>query len=334
MRELLPELENWLARGERAALATVINTWGSAPRPAGAVMAVSESGGLVGSVTGGCVEGAVMTTAKEIMQSGTPQLLHFGVQDENAWEVGLACGGEIDIFVQPVDPALFAELLPRLKADQPMTLSTVIKGSGLGSQTLADESGVPIAHSGDAPPAARTARLAQALSEGENEVFANPLAASPTLVIVGGSHVAAALVQIAHVLEFRTIVIDPRKAFLSEERFEHAEKLVTVWPNVAFEQQPITNSTAVASLSHDPKIDEPALIAALRSPAFYIGALGSRRVQARRRERLLAAGFSEQDLQRLHAPIGLDIGAKTPEEIALAIMAEVVQRYRASETQP
>lgn len=326
MRELLPDLEHWLAKGERVALCTVISTWGSAPRQAGAVMAVSESGGLVGSVSGGCVEGAVLTASKEIIKSGQPQLLHFGVQDDTAWDVGLACGGEIDVFVQPLDPELFAQLLPRLKADQSMTLSTIITGNELGSQTLSDETGQVIAHSG-AGPAPHTVRIAGV--EDDGTVFVNPLAASPTLILVGASHVASALVNIAHMMEFRVVVIDPRKAFMSEERFANADKLVPVWPQLAFEDIGITNTTAIALLSHDPKIDEPALLVALRSPAFYIGALGSRRVQAQRRERLLQAGVTEQELERLHAPIGLAIKAKTPEEIALSIMAEVIQNYRA-----
>lgn len=327
MRELLPDLEHWLAKGEPVALCTVISTWGSAPRQAGAVMAVSESGGLVGSVSGGCVEGAVLTASKAIIQSGQAELLHFGVQDDTAWEVGLACGGEIDVFVQPLDEALFAELLPRLKADQAMTLSTTISGAHIGSQTLANEQGEVLAQQGEAP-AAHTARVARLIQTEDGDIFVNPLAASPTLLLIGASHVTAALVNIAHLMEFRAIVIDPRKAFMNEERFAQAHKLVPVWPGAALDELGITATTAVACLSHDPKIDEPALLAALRSPAFYVGALGSRRVQAQRRERLLAAGLSEQELERLHAPIGLAIGAKTPEEIALSIMAEIVQEYR------
>ncbi len=330
MRELLPDLEHWLAKGERVALCTVISTWGSAPRQAGAVMAVSESGGLVGSVSGGCVEGAVLTASQQIIRSGKSELLHFGVQDDTAWEVGLACGGEIDVFVQPLDPALFAALLPRLKADQAMTLSTVISGVHIGAQTLADESGQVLAQHGVAP-AAQAVRLAGVVNSADGDVFHNPLAASPTLLIIGASHVTAALVNIAHLMEFRTIIIDPRKAFMSEERFAHAHKLVPVWPQAAFQELGLAATTAVACLSHDPKIDEPALLQALRSPAFYVGALGSRRVQAQRRERLLKAGLTEQELERLHAPIGLAIKAKTPEEIALSIMAEIIQNYRAEE---
>lgn len=332
MRELLPDLENWLAKGERVALAQVLSTWGSAPRLAGATMAVSESGGMVGSVSGGCVEGAVIHAAGEVIQSGKPQRLHFSVSDDTAWGVGLACGGEIDIFVQPVKAEVFHELLPRLKADEGMVLSTIIKGSEdeLGAQVLTDEKGKTLAASGDrSTPFEENNHDPKIIGDKKgNEIFANPLPASPTLVMIGGVHIAIALAKLAHATNFRTTIVDPRKAFATAERFGDADKLIQAWPQAAFEQAPLNSSSAVASLSHDPKIDDPALIAALQSPAFYVGALGSKKNQARRRERLLAAGLSEEQLAKLHAPIGLEIGAETPEEIALAIMADVVAAYR------
>jgi xanthine dehydrogenase accessory factor len=332
LRELLPDLENWLAKGEPVALATVISTWGSAPRPAGSCMAISQSGGIAGSVSGGCVEGAVVQASKEVLASGRPQRLHFGVADETAWDVGLACGGQIDIFVQPVDKKIFGEILPRLKADQGMVLDTVITGNDadLGAQVLRDSDGKTIAATANASfPLAEIKTQPQIIQEEKgSEVFENPLPTSPTLVLVGGVHIAVALAELAHTLNFRTVIIDPRKAFGTAERFAHADKLIQAWPQAAFEQVPLNASTAIATLSHDPKIDEPALVHALRSKAFYVGALGSKRNQASRRERLAAAGLSESELARLHAPIGLAINAETPEEIALAIMAEVVAAYR------
>jgi xanthine dehydrogenase accessory factor len=332
LRELLPDLENWLAKGERVALATVISTWGSAPRPAGSYMAVSQSGGIAGSVSGGCVEGAVVQASKEVLASGRPQRLHFGVADETAWDVGLTCGGQIDIFVQPVDQKIFGEILPRLKADQGMVLDTVITGSDtdLGAQVLRDAEGKTIAATTNANfPLAEIRTQPQIIQEEKGgEVFENPLPTSPTLVLVGGVHIAVALAELAHTLNFRTVIIDPRKAFGTAERFAHADKLIQAWPHAAFEQVALNASTAIATLSHDPKIDEPALVHALRSKAFYVGALGSKRNQASRRERLAAAGLSESELAHLHAPIGLAINAETPEEIALAIMAEVVGAYR------
>ena len=334
MRELLPDLENWLNAGERVALATVISTWGSAPRPAGSYMAISEKGDLVGSVSGGCVEGAVVQAAQEVIKTQQPQRLHFGVADETAWDVGLACGGEIDIFLQPVQPALLSNLLTRLKTNQDSILATVVAGSAdqLGAQVLIDVKGARIAGSHGATitekDLAPTKKHAALLSQPDREVFINPLGAAPTVVMIGGGHIAVALAHVAKTLNFQTVVIDPRKTFASAERFAHADRLIQSWPQKAFQEFKLNSSTALACLSHDPKIDDPALLAALRSDAFYIGALGSQRTQAKRRQRLLQAGLSEADLARLRAPIGLEIGAKTPEEIALAIMAEIIAAYR------
>lgn len=316
-------------------MATVLSTWGSAPRLAGSVMAVSESGGMVGSVSGGCVEGAVVQAAQEVIRSQRPQRLHFGVADETAWDVGLACGGNIDLFVQPVQTTIFEKLLPRLKQDQASTLSTLIAGPAdqLGAQQLTDEKGAKLAATDGALFSALQIKEIGnqseiiKLSEG-TEFFVNRLSSSPTLVMIGGVHIAVALAELARTLNFRTIIVDPRKAFNTGERFAHADQIIQAWPQKAFEQLPLTAGTAVASLSHDPKIDDPALIAALASEAFYVGALGSTRTQAKRRERLLKAGVSEEALARLHAPIGIEIHAETPEEIALAIMAQVIAAYR------
>jgi xanthine dehydrogenase accessory factor len=318
VREVLPELEKWLADGEAVAIATVISTWGSAPRPAGSVMAISASGGLAGSVSGGCVESAVVNAAKDVLASHKPQKLHFDVSDESAWSVGLTCGGQMDVLVQPADPKIFAELLPRLKAEEPMTLSTALSEQHLGAQTLYDAKGAVIA--GDRPEAAPSA------------VLNTPLPASPTLMLIGGVHIGLALDKLARSMGFRTVVVDPRKFFTQPGRFDDANEVLREWPEAAFGKHPITAATAIATLSHDPKIDDPALIAALRSPAFYAGALGSKRTTAARRERLLAAGLTEAELARLHAPIGLEINAETPEEIALAVMAQVVKAYRENKT--
>lgn len=333
MRELLPQLEDWLKDGERVAIATVISTWGSAPRPAGSYMAISESGGLVGSVSGGCVEGAVIQAAQQVIKDQKPQRLHFGVADETAWDVGLACGGRIDIFVQPADNKIFASLLPKLKADEDMALTTLIDGPEhqLGAQVLRDAAGSLIVSSANANGAAQIEHLAISppiQKSGEAEYFVNPLPTSPTLIMIGGGHIAVALVALARTINFRTVVIDPRKTFATNDRFANADQLLQVWPQRAFENLPLTSTSAVALLSHDPKIDDPAILAALASPAFYIGALGSSRTNAARVERLKAAGLSERELARIHAPIGLEIGAEMPEEIALAIMAQVVKAYR------
>ncbi|MEX1248754.1 MAG: XdhC/CoxI family protein [Anaerolineales bacterium] len=337
MRDLLPDIEIWLKAGERVALATVISTWGSAPRPAGSTMAISERGGLVGSVSGGCVEGAVIQAAQEVIRSQRPQRLHFGVADETAWQVGLACGGQIDIFVQPINKPVFEALLPRIKAEQGSILRTVISGpeDRVGAQELTDEQGRTLAASNGSllrsllqGIQSHSVKGAELLSRNEYEIFFNPLPASPTLVMIGGVHIAVALAKIAHTLNFRTVIVDPRKAFGSAERFAHADQLIQAWPQQAFQQVPLTSSTAVASLSHDPKIDDPALKAAMASEAFYVGALGSKKTAEKRRKRLLASGISDAVLARLHAPIGVEINAQTPEEIALAIMAQIIAAYR------
>ncbi len=334
MRELLPDLENWLNAGERVALATVISTWGSAPRPAGSYMAISENGALVGSVSGGCVEGAVIQAAQEVIKTQQPQRLHFGVADETAWEVGLACGGEIDIFVQPVLPALFTNLITRLRSNQDSVLATVVAGSAdqLGAQVLTDVKGTRIAGGNGTmiteQDVAQNNKHATILAQTDREIFINPLGAAPTVVMIGAGHIAVALAHVAKTLNFKAVVIDPRKTFASAQRFAHADRLIQSWPQQAFQEFQLNSSTALACLSHDPKIDDPALLAALRSDAFYVGALGSQRTQAKRRQRLLEAGVSEADLAHLRAPIGLEIGAVTPEEIALAIMAEIIAAYR------
>lgn len=281
-------------------------------------MAISAAGGLVGSVSGGCVESAVINAAKDVLASRKPQRLHFDVSDETAWSVGLTCGGQMDVLVQPADPKIFNELLPRLKSDQAMVLKTAIRGDAqLGAQELTDERGAVLASTAGATP-----------MSAREDVLATPLPASPTMLLVGGVHIAIALDQLARSMNFRTVIVDPRKFFTQPGRFDQANEVLRDWPDAAFKRRPITAATAVTTLSHDPKIDDPAIMAALRSPAFYVGALGSKRTTAARRERLLAAGVTEAELARLHAPVGLDINAETPEEIALAIMADVVKAYR------
>ncbi len=339
MRDILTDVEKWLASGETIALATVIQAWGSSPRKAGSCMALTASGKIVGSVSGGCVENAVIEAGLESIKSKRPRLLHFGVADETAWEVGLACGGSIDIFVQPLDLELFQTLRSSLIDEMPVVHITVIRGADdlVGHELLISESGLiagslgnewndPVLKIGiDALYQGTSSRvqLGDAL-----EVFLNVLLPSPTIIAVGGVHIAVALVSLAKTLGYRTILIDPRKAWGNAERFPNVDVLIQSWIDDAFRQIKITGSTAIASLTHDPKLDDPALKIALNSPAFYVGALGSKTTNEKRRARLMNDGMTEDQLARLHAPIGLDIGASTPEEIALAIMSEVVKSYR------
>lgn len=341
MEDVASEVRSWQAQDDPVALATVIDTWGSSPRGVGAKMALSGKGGIVGSVSGGCVEGAVVEVGQKVLKGGTPQLLHFGVSDETAWEVGLACGGEIDVFVEPVSDDHFGFMEGAIEREQPVASLTVIEGPEdvLGSKLSARGSDEPEFMGqldGDLEQPAREAVL-QALQEGRSqrvqldpgiEAFIDVLMPRPTLIMVGGVHIAVALTEIAHTLGYRTIVIDPRRAFGTEERFPEVDELVQSWPEEGLAKIGVDTSTAVAVLTHDPKIDDPALLEALPGPAFYVGALGSSRTQEKRRQRLHKAGLSQEQVGRLHGPIGLDIGAKTPEEIALAVMAEVVAARR------
>jgi xanthine dehydrogenase accessory factor len=335
MRDILPDLDNWSAQSKSIALATVIQTWGSSPRRAGAKMAITPDGGITGSVSGGCVEGAVFEEGVQALKANRPKLLHFGVADETAWEVGLACGGSIDVFVKPLDTGLYKSLHSVLADEQSAVLLTVVKGNDeiLGREMLVKDHGsVTGTISDDLNESAQ--HLAQEILDvGESqrrklnndvEVFAEVILPPPTLIAVGGVHITIALMALAKTLGYRTVVIDPRTAFGNEERFPNVDKLIQLWPDEAFQQIHITRSTAVAMLTHDPKLDDPALKIALPSPAFYVGALGSKTTQAKRRQRLLEDGLTEAQLKRLYGPIGLEIEAHTPEEIAMSIMAEIV----------
>jgi xanthine dehydrogenase accessory factor len=350
MREVVPDIDRWRAQGQAIALATVIQTWGSAPRGTGAKMALTADGQISGSVSGGCVEGAVFEAGVQALKTRRPQLLHFGVADETAWQVGLACGGSIEVFVEPLDLNLYDAMHTVLGEEIPAATVTVIRGPAglLGREILLREDGSVVGELGDglderALAAARSA-LAERQSQRLNltppvsaahggeqegvesvEVFIDVLLPSPTLIVVGGVHIAVALTSIAKTLGYRTIVVDPRKVFGSETRFPSVDRLIQVWPDEALPQIGLTHSTAVVMLTHDPKLDDPALKIALPSPAFYVGALGSRKTQEQRRRRLLAQGLAQAHLDRLHGPIGLEIGAKTPEEIALAVMAQIVE---------
>jgi len=333
MRDIIEHLDRWLEEGKRIALATVIQTWGSSPRAVGAKMAVTQAGEIAGSVSGGCVEGAVAETALQVLETGQPRLLHFGVADEAAWEVGLSCGGQIDVFVNPLDAAFYRSARAALAQESTFAIATLLSGppqtSGKALIVRPDGSFEGDLESGQAEVLQATLQVLQTGRSGratiqEAEVFCEVYLPAPTLVMIGGAHIAIALAALAKTLGYRTIVIDPRRAFGSPERFPHVDRLIQAWPDEALAQIELNASTAVAMLTHDPKLDDPALKVVLPSPAFYVGALGSRKTQEARRQRLLTEGVDPTLLARLYGPIGLDIGAQTPEEIALSILAEVV----------
>jgi len=288
-------------QGAPMALATVISTWGSAPRPRGSHMLVHADGRFEGSVSGGCVEGDILDTAARVIAGASFQLKHYGVTDANAWEVGLPCGGQISVLVQPLTaqgfpPELFEQIGAARAEGRALDIFTDLASgiSGVGPVT--------------------------------GEAFVNRYDAPRRLLIVGAVQIAQSLVALARSLGIATVVIDPRGRFLTEERFPDTA-LDDRWPDDAVAAYPPGPATAVVALSHDPKIDDPALIAALGAGAGYVGALGSRRSHAARRERLTAAGISSLMLDRIDAPVGLDIGAIGPAEIALSIAAAIVAQF-------
>ncbi len=342
MRDILSDIDRWRQNGESIALATVVQTWGSSPRRVGAKMALTQAGKIAGSVSGGCVENAVFEAGLECLTGHQARLLHFGVADDTAWGLGLACGGSLDVFVKPLDPVFFRSLRAAWRDEHQAVLFTIIRGPAdmLGRELLVRQDGHTSGTLGNKWDHKALQLAHEILLEGTSsrrfmldeavEVFLEVISPPPTLIVLGGVHIAIPLTSLAKTLDYRTVVIDPRRAWGNAERFPQVDQLVQAWPEEAFKQVHLTGSTAIAVLTHDPKLDDLALQTALRSPAFYIGALGSRATQAKRRERLLQAGLTEAQLGRLHAPIGIGIGAETPEEIALAIMAEVVDAHRRS----
>ena len=341
MQEIWAVIERLRLDERSIALATVIRVEGSSLRPVGSKMAVTSAGDIAGSVTGGCVEGAIYDEAQTVIQTGQPKRLGYGISDTTAWSVGLACGGSIQVFVESLAAApwltLEATIRNCLEDQQLVALVTVVAGPGLGSKLLLWPDGRQDGDLGSAVLNAQAAASAvrcwvthsPVLVTGtgelsEVEYFIDVLPPSPRLVIIGAVHIAIPLITIAKAMNFRTIVIDPRSAFATRERFPHADELIIEWPSGALEELRPDAATYVVCLSHDDKLDNPALQVALTSSARYVGALGSRKTHANRLVALREIGIAEESLARIHAPIGLNLGARYPEEIALAIMAEII----------
>ena len=319
MREVLGDIARWHARGDGVALATVVATRRSAPRPVGAKLAMSASGELAGSVSGGCVESDVVEHAREVLAGGEPRLVSYGIPDDFAFSVGLPCGGEIDVFVERADPDLVDQVRTLLEDDRRGVLCTVVAGDGLGARTLALE-GDPAADE-----ALRRGRSHLQESDGVT-VFADVFGPPPRLLVFGAVDTAEELCRAAKRLGWRTIVADARGRFATAERLPSADEILVAWPEEVLARVQPGRDTAVVVLTHDDKFDLPTLAGALETEAFYIGALGSRRNQARRRELLLEAGLTQEQLDRISGPCGLDIGAETPAETALSILAEILAR--------
>ncbi len=334
MRDLLREYDE-LATAGPVGRAVVTQVWGSAPRPEGACLLATGGGRMAGSVSGGCVETAAVEEIRAAIARGSPAKVSWGVSHERAWEMGLSCGGTIEVFVEP---SVRPEILSAARRESGSVVATVIGGAApLGSGLVLEEDGsragigelpawlgTPLAERATTALTGLTSRVERLASAGgEAEVFLEVFPRRPTLLVFGGVHIAMALVRMAKPLGYRTVVADGRENFLTRERFPDADELILGWPQEVFRRVGLDAATCVVLLTHDPKFDEPALDLALRSPACYIGAIGSKKTQAHRRERLRTAGFTEVEVARLHGPIGIDLGGRNPAEIALAILAEI-----------
>jgi xanthine dehydrogenase accessory factor len=353
MREVITELLAAHQSGG-AAMATVVQTWRSAPRPAGASMLVTPEGEAVGSVSGGCVEGALFEVCNEVIADGTPRFEHYGVSDDDAFAVGLTCGGILEVFIEPVNQDTWPELpevAARIDRGDPVCIATIIKGphfvgrhlvihpdstaGSLGTDRLNDTvrddalGMLAAGLTGTIEYGPEGERLGEGLT-----VFVASFAPPAQMFVFGAIDFSAALVRVGKVLGYVVTVCDARPIFATVKRFPEADQVVVDWPHRWLEQQEVDERTVIAVLTHDPKFDVPALKVALGTKAGYIGAMGSRRTHEDRVTRLREAGVSDSELARIHSPIGLDIGARTPEETAISICAEIVQHRWGGGGQP
>jgi xanthine dehydrogenase accessory factor len=309
MREVASEYREWRAAGDDVAIATVVETWGSSPRPLGSRMVVSRSGRMAGSVSNGCIEGAVFEEAQKVLAAGQAKLIEFGVADDVAFEVGLACGGHIEVLVQPATE-VHDRVVDLLEAERPFTLVTDLR---TGAAEI------------------REGSPDRELGVRDGDSFEEPFPRPAHMVIVGAIHIAIPLHRLAKLMGYRVTVVDARAKFATGERFPEADSIIAEWPDEALAKIPVDRSTAVVVLTHDPKFDMPALRTVLKTDAGYIGAIGSRKTNQNRFDALREEGFGDEQLARVHGPIGLDLGGRGAEETALGIMAEVTSvRYGGS----
>ncbi|MEL6124948.1 MAG: XdhC family protein [Pseudomonadota bacterium] len=336
----IPEIAlDWAKGGRDVALATVVETWGSAPRPVGSQLVIDGDARMMGSVSGGCVEGAVVAEALDALEDGQPRVLTYGVSDDDAFAVGLACGGTIRILVEPVargqgpDLPLLEALVSAREMGRP---TAYVVGVGLEEaqhwpRLLMDHAaGTPL---GDAVRTALTSDKAGFTEIDGESWFIGVHNPALKLVIVGGVHIAQPLSVMATEAGYAVTIVDPREAFASPERFP-GQTIVNDWPDAALEGLDLDSRTAVVTLTHDPKLDDPAIRTALAADVFYLGCLGSTRTHGKRVSRLEEAGFSPGQIARIHGPIGADIGAKSPAEIAVSILAQMTERLRRIESRP
>ena len=307
--DILTPMSVWLKEKRKVALATVISTWGSAPRPVGGQMAIDSNGEIIGSVSGGCIEGAVINEGINSINDGKLRIKDYGISNDMAWEVGLACGGELKILIQPLnlEDKIVYSIVENIKNREPTKL---IINCLTGSRHI-DNSIINQISSYDKI----------------KEEFIHVIDPKPRLFIVGAVHIAQALISLAKTADFEIILIDPREHFATKDRFPNC-KIINEWPDTALSNFILDKSTHLVTLTHDPKIDDPALIYTLKKDIGYIGSLGSKKTHNKRCERLIDIGFCQSDLSKIHGPIGLNIKAKTPAEIAISIMAEIINFRR------
>ncbi|HUE38323.1 MAG TPA: XdhC/CoxI family protein [Candidatus Binatia bacterium] len=340
MEDILPRMRSWIERGEPVALATIVEVERKAPRGPGAAMAISARREIAGSLSGGCVEPALVEEARGVLDQGASRLVSFGISDDQALGVGLSCGGTIHVWLERVGPSVetLDALAAAVAANQAVALVTILAAGDRGKKILVFENGSRVVGStGDATldrEVADAARVVLAAGGAERQtiggvdVFMQSFFPAPVLHVVGAVHPAAELCQAGKLLGFRVVVCDPRSPFATVERLPSADEIVREWPDAYLSRQALGPRDAVCILTHDVKFDVPALRVALASSAGYVGAMGSRRTHARRVERLREEGVSEESMARVAAPIGLDIGAESPAEIAIAIVADIVARRR------
>jgi xanthine dehydrogenase accessory factor len=339
MQDIYLDIERWSKQGLPIGLATVTSTWSSSPRQVGAKMAFTTGSRFSGSVSGGCVESAVYEAGMLAITRGETQILQYGISDELAFSVGLSCGGRIEVLVRKLNDDLIQIILGRLRLHKSFTIVSILPADkpGMGYEFIVTETGIVGGNINATMESWAKDHLSQVIHSGQCLVmepnllgyegvrlFIDVINPPPHLVMIGGAHITIPLVKLANAIGYRTSVIDPRRAFANTERFSEVDQIIHAWPQDAFKQVTITHHTAIAILSHDPKIDDPAIKIALESPAFYIGALGSRSTHQKRCQRLLEDGISTSKLNRIHSPIGIDLGSQTPEEVALSILAEIV----------